>query len=394
MAERTARATHEPAGVAAKGGPTLAVVTRPLDAKVTATCTVPCWPVAHAATALRTRPIAAMMSPRAGVSASPPDVRGAGSALLLPPPPDAHRKMHGMSPRQLRTHGLTVVVGAVGGAATCGAGSLLARLDAAEELALDLERARPPLSDPRLGGVFVAGAVPGVGGCCEGCGSGVVGCASTVGVALCDDRSLLIVVAAGAVRMIMAAPSPPPTRMIDAPRTLTITVLLLFAGFSLGSAASVGAATGASTGPASGEASPPPSPRIAPSDEPPVASALMSMMLESEWAFGSCFSSPPESCASEKSAEFSLRAPVALDPLLLFDSLLDALELEKKSPLDAGGAAAVFAADGTGLRAAVSRTSLVVPNRGVSVSAGFDMNVTRCPRWLREDPTSRANHRW
>jgi hypothetical protein len=394
VAERTARATHEPAGVAAKGGPTLAVVTRPLDAKVTATCTVPCWPVAHAETALRTRPIAAMMSPRAGVSASPPDVRGAGSALLLPPPPEAQRKMHGMSPRQLRTHGLTVGVVGVGGAVTCGAGSLLVRVDAVE--ALDLERARPPPSDARLVGVFVAGALPGAGACCAGCGSGVEGCASTVGVVLGDDdRSpLIVVVAAGAVRMIMAAPSPPPTRMIDAPRTLTITVLLLFAGFSLGSAASVGAATGASTGPASGEASPPPSPRIAPSDEPPVASALMSMMLESEWAFCSCFSSPPESCASEKSAEFSLRAPVPFDPLLLFDSLLEALALEKKSPLDAGGAAAVFDADGTGLRAAVSRTSLVVPNRGVSVSAGFDMNVTRCPRWLREDPTSRANHRW
>lgn len=277
------------------------------------------------------------------------------------------------------------VVGCVGGAATCAGASCVDRA----LLALDRDErlVRALLS---LGLVLrVLDSGPG------SCALGLEGVSAALAAepallalapalvsvapgAAVEGVALVLVCAAcvGAVRRIIAAPRPPPTRMSEAPKTLKSTVLLVPDLDSTGAAAMVGAGTGASTGPARGEAIPPPSPRIAESAGAPWARALMSMTL-SELGFRSAglSSGLPESCASEKSAEFSLRAPV---PLLLLGSLalLELAADEKKSPwLDFGSGAAVvvFDVDGMGLRAAVSRTSLCVPNRGVSVSAGFVM---------------------
>jgi hypothetical protein len=255
-------------------------------------------------------------------------------------------------------------------------------------LVLDLE-ARPVRVVPSLGLVLCA-----LDSCLAGCAVGFVGDSLAVaeGPALfavepallsaalgsaVDGVALVLVcvVGAGAERRIIAAPSPPLTRMSEAPKTLKSTVLLVPDFDSTGAAAMVGAGTGASTGLASGEAIPP-SPRIALSAGAPSARALMSITL-SELGFRSAglLSAPAESCASENSAEFSLRAPV---PLLLLASLafVEVLADEKKSPLlgfVSGAEVVVFDVDGIGLRAAVSRTSLCVPNRGVSVSACFVM---------------------
>src|SRR5262245_49998455 len=99
---------QEPADVPANGGATLAVVTRPEPANVIATCAVPVWPLPHCCTAPETPRIAAITSPRDGVSLPPP----AAAAGRLPPPPPPpppggaagvcveHRSRQSMSPRQ------------------------------------------------------------------------------------------------------------------------------------------------------------------------------------------------------------------------------------------------------------------------------------------------------
>jgi len=87
VAARTARAAHDPAGVAASGAPTLTVVTRPVLAKVIANIAVPCVAVAHATTALRTLLIAAITSLREGESWPPALLELDAGCAALPPPP-------------------------------------------------------------------------------------------------------------------------------------------------------------------------------------------------------------------------------------------------------------------------------------------------------------------
>ncbi len=185
-AARTARAAHEPAGVDASGAPTLAVVTRPDDAKVIVMGTEPWVPrlEAQSRTAPRTLFIALSTSLREGLSAPPAgDGRGAGAPVLaaaLPPAPQ--RKMQGISPAQPRTHGLTV--GAAGAvfvgcaAGCCGAVALVLAVDRA----LRGERSERPLDSVRRPAV-------------EGVGASVVGVGVVTVVVVGGGSALLLVVA-------------------------------------------------------------------------------------------------------------------------------------------------------------------------------------------------------
>jgi hypothetical protein len=92
----------------------------------------------------------------------------------------------------------------------------------------------------------------------------LVGVVLPVGCAVC----------VGAVRKIIATPSAPPTRMIEEPKTLKSTVLLIPDFDSAGAATMAGAGTGASTGLARALL-----PRSVSSAGAPSARALRSMML-------------------------------------------------------------------------------------------------------------------
>jgi hypothetical protein len=110
VAARTARAMHEPTGVPAKGGATLAVVTRPLDAKVTEMFAIPLCPVlaAQARTAPWTPRMALSTSPRPGVSGPPPagalEEPDEGAELLAGRVCVSHERRQLKSPRHRAAH--------------------------------------------------------------------------------------------------------------------------------------------------------------------------------------------------------------------------------------------------------------------------------------------------
>lgn len=111
VAARTARAMHEPTGVPANGGATLAVVTRPLEAKVIEMFAMPVCPVlaAQARTAPWTPRMALSTSLRPGVSGPPPagaleDDPDEGAELLAGRVCVPQERRQAMSPRHRAAH--------------------------------------------------------------------------------------------------------------------------------------------------------------------------------------------------------------------------------------------------------------------------------------------------